>query len=139
MEHRTGHPSNLFNFTADEVVVDVIKNRLIPGWGTFSSIVNDSNFSIRLSILLYSFVVIAALCVVGYLVYLLTKVVKGNRFFTIIFSVIAVMFILFTFSVMYSGEDYYGIEKGLGFYLTSAILLVLLVIIKIGIAISLWE
>ena len=119
--------------------MDVIKNRLIPGWGTFSSIVNDSNFSIRLSILLYSFVVIAALCVVGYLVYLLTKVVKGNRFFTIIFSVIAVMFILFTFSVMYSGEDYYGIEKGLGFYLTSAILLVLLVIIKIGIAISLWE
>ena len=56
-----------------------------------------------------------------------------------IFSVIAVMFILFTFSVMYSGEDYYGLEKGLGFYLTSAILLVLLVIIKIGIAISLWE
>lgn len=131
--------SNMFNFTADEVASDVLKDQLIPGWGTLSSIVNDPNFSTRLSILLYSLVVIAALCVVGYFAYLLTKIVKGNKFFALLFSVIAVMLILFTFSVMYSGEDFYGIEKGLGYYLTSAILFGLLVTIKIGIATSLWK
>jgi hypothetical protein len=40
---------------------------------------------------------------------------------------------------MYGGGDFYGIEKGWGFYLTSIIIFGILVIIKVGIAISLWK
>ena len=67
------------------------------------------------------------------------KVVKGNKFFTILFAVIAVMLVLYTFVLMYSRDDFYGIEKGWGFYLTSIIIFGLLVIIKIGLATALWK
>ena len=131
--------SNMFNFSAAEVGSDVLKNQLIPGWGYLSSIVNDPNFSTRLSIIISVIVVVIALCIVAFFVYLLMKVVEGNKFFTIIFSVIAVMLFLFTITTMYIGEDFYGIEKGWGYYITSIILLGLLAFIKIGIAISLWK
>ena len=49
------------------------------------------------------------------------------------------MLILYTFVIMYGGDDFYGIEKGWGFYLTSIIVFGLLSIIKIGIATSLWK
>lgn len=130
---------NMFNFSAAEVGSDVLKNQLIPGWGYLSSIVNEPNFSTRLSIFISVIVVVIALCIVGFFVYLLTKVVEGNKFFTIILSVIAVMLFLFTIVTMYAGEDFYGIEKGWGYYITSIILLGLLAIIKIGIATSLWK
>ena len=111
--------SNMFNFSAAEVGSDVLKNQLIPGWGYLSSIVNDPNFSTRLSIIISVIVVVIALCIVAFFVYLLMKVVEGNKFFTIIFSVIAVMLFLFTITTMYIGEDFYGIEKGWGYYITS--------------------
>ena len=131
--------SNMFNFTSADVASDVMKNQLIPGWGTLSSIVNDPNFSVRVSMLLYTIIVAIALGIVFYFAYLLMKVVKGNKFFTIIFSVIAVLFVLYTFVLMFGGEDYYGIEMGWGFYLASIIIFGLFVIIKIGIATSLWK
>ena len=131
--------SNMFNFTSADVASDVMKDQLIPGWGTLSSIVNDPNFSTRVSMILYTIIVVIALCIVGFLVYLLMKVVKGNKFFTILFAVIAVMLILYTFVMMYGGDHFYGIEKGWGFYLTSIIVFGLLSIIKIGIATSLWK
>ena len=131
--------SNMFNFTSADVASDVMKDQLIPGWGTLSSIVNDPNFSTRVSMILYTIIVVIALCIVGFGVYLLMKVVKGNKFFTILFAVVAVMLILYTFVIMFGGDDFYGIEKGWGFYLTSIIVFGLLSIIKIGIATSLWK
>lgn len=131
--------SNMFNFTSADVASDVAKDILIPGWGTLSSIVNDPNFSTRVSMILYTIIVVIALGIVFYLANLLIKVVKGNKFFTIIFSVVAVMLVLYTFVLMYGGGDFYGIEKGWGFYLTSIIIFGILVIIKVGIAISLWK
>ena len=131
--------SNMFNFTSADVASDVMKDQLIPGWGTLSSIVNDPNFSTRVSMILYTIIVVIALCIVGFLVYLLMKVVKGNKFFTILFAVVAVMLILYTFVIMFGVDDFYGIEKGWGFYLTSIIVFGLLSIIKLGIATSLWK
>ena len=132
--------SNMFNFTSADVASDVMKDQLIPGWGTLSSIVNDPNFSTRVSMILYTIIVVIALCIVGFLVYLLMKVVKGNKFFTILFAVIAVMLILYTFVIMYGGDDFYGIEKGMGILFDLYYSLwYLLSIIKIGIATSLWK
>ena len=131
--------SNMFNFSAAEVGSDVLKNQLIPGWGYLSSIVNDPNFSTRLSIIISVIVVVIALCIVAFFVYLLMKVVEGNKFFTIIFFFFSVMLFLYTITTMYIGEDFYGIEKGWGYYITSIILLGLLALIKIGIATSLWK
>ena len=89
--------------------------------------------------ILYTIIVVIALCIVGFGVYLLMKVVKGNKFFTILFAVVAVMLILYTFVIMFGVDDFYGIEKGWGFYLTSIIVFGLLSIIKLGIATSLWK
>ena len=59
--------SNMFNFTSADVASDVMKDQLIPGWGTLSSIVNEPNFSTRISMILYTILVVIALCIVVFL------------------------------------------------------------------------
>lgn len=131
--------ANMFNFTLADVMRDSSKDMLIPGWGYWSSIVNDPNFSTRISIIISTIIVFVVLGILCFLCYLLGKVVKGNKIFTLIFAVTAAIFILYTSMIMYSGDDFGGIERGLGFYLASIIILGLQIIIKIGIATSLWK
>lgn len=131
--------ANMFNFTLADVMRDSSKDMLIPGWGFLSSIVNDPNFSTRISIIISTITVLVVLGILCFLYYLLIKIVKGDKIFTFIFAITAVILVLYTSMIMYGGDDFWGIERGLGFYLASIVILGLQIIIKMGIATSLWK
>lgn len=133
--------SNMFSFGIHDVVNDVSKNSLIPGWGTLSSIVNNPDFSARTTGFISIIIVFIALAILSAIIYFVKGyIIKNSKSISIISELIILFFSAYAVFIMFTSDMYtsiWGIDSGFWFYFVAVILSFLLLIINIGITVFL--
>lgn len=115
--------TNLFNFSSSDVASAVCKDMLFRGWGQLSAIGNDPNLSVRMAVLTDFMVFVGFFIIVFLLSKLLNKIIRENRFLTTLFLLFVILFFLKLVLDFYYPDTFHGIERGIGFYICSIIIL----------------
>ena len=133
--------SKSFDFTASDVLNDVARNQIIPGWGTLSSIINNPSFGVRVSMIICTIVVVVVMLVVFGIAYLLNKVAENNLFFVILYSCIALFFFAATIRLSFFTDFFseLGVKQNVWFYIVSIVVLALQLLVYYSIGIFIKE
>ena len=127
--------SKSFSFTASEVMRDVARDQIIPGWGTLSSIIDNPSFGVRISLLVCFFVTVIVLLIVFGLAFLLNKVVQRSTFLIVLYALFALLAFAVTIRIAYFSNYYVsmGIHRNFWFFVVSIVMIGLQALLFIGI------
>lgn len=113
------------SFDFSDVMHDVARNQIIPGWGTMSSIINNPSMGARATLIICIIVDFIILFIVTGLTYLLKKVILENKILTIIYVCIALFFLVMTIRLTYFTNFYIylGLQRNVWFYIVSIVII----------------
>lgn len=133
--------SRSLSFNISDVGSDIIKDNIIPGWGTISSIINNNSFGPRIHLLLLIIIDIVFCLLSFFFAHLLDKVVRKNIFLMLIY-ILVVLFIIIKNVILVFFTTYYidlGLQQDVWFYLVSVIILGIQVLLYFLIGVNLYK